>query len=369
MARRPSRLPLRAALAWGSLRNARGRAGPKEIHNVLIAHNLLLGDTLMLTPLLAALRAHYPEAQLVMTCAAAFLPLYEGRPYGVRAIAFDPRDPKSLTRLQERGPYDLALVPAESRHGWLARAAGARWVRGFEGGAWYYQASLDEKYSMPNHLETLADLMGALAAHELGHFNPTDWPEPTEGSFQAPKTPYAVLHLGAGSPLRYWPPENWAAVGSALADLGLHIILTAGPGQERLAEGVDLTGQFQDLTGRLDLRDMWHLLRRAKLLLSPDTGIVHLARLTQTPSVVLYGPGQAALYGPGRFFSGTPYQAVGLSDMPCRNRTMLFEKSRPWVAICKRKPQDCAFNARCTTEISVASVLAAIHSLLEATES
>lgn len=346
----------------------RGHRPPAgSVPSVLIAHNLLLGDTLMLTPLLARLRRRYPDARIVMTCAPGFLPLYEGRPYGVVTSAFDPRDPRSLARLRALGPFDLAIVPAESRHGWLARAAGARWVRGYAGGAWHYRASLDEAWPAPDRLTTLPDMMAALAgdpntAEE--RFDTKDWPAPGPGRFTRPDAPYAVLHLGAGSPLRYWPAEKWRVVASALVRRGLHVALSAGPGQEDLALAVDPEGRFQNVAGQLDLREMWHLLAAASILVSPDTGVMHLARLTTTPSVVLFGPGQAALYDPGLFYRHTPYRAVTITDMPCRNETLLFENDIPWVQICKREPEDCSFGARCSASISEEVALSAIAEVL-----
>ncbi len=370
MARRAHRLPLRARVAWHALMRGRGHRPPAgSVHSVLIAHNLLLGDTLMLTPLLARLRRRYPDARIVMTCAPGFLPLYEGRPYGVVTSAFDPRDPRSLARLRALGPFDLAIVPAESRHGWLARAAGARWVRGYAGGAWHYRASLDEAWPAPDRLTTLPDMMAALAgdpntAEE--RFDTKDWPAPGPGRFTRPDAPYAVLHLGAGSPLKYWPAAHWQAVAMALARRGLQVVLSAGTGQEGLAHAVDPDGRFQNVAGQLDLRDMWHLLAAARLLISLDTGIAHLARVTATPSIVLFGPGQAALYGPVAFYAATPYRAVTRPDMPCRNETVLFESSRPWIATCVRRPRDCAFAARCSTGILTEDVLRAVSAVLAA---
>ncbi len=373
MARRPSRFPVRSRIAWHALSRGRKRPpSPRGARNILIAHNLLLGDTLMLTSLLARLRHRHPDAHLVMTCPPAFLSLYEGRPYGVFASPFDPRDPQSLAQLRALGPFDLAIVPAESRHGWLARAAGARWVRGYAGGAWYYRASLDEAWPAPDRLTTLPDMMAALGGDEgseYERFDPRDWPPPRRGAFTPPEIPYAVLHLGAGSPLKYWSADNWHTVALSLAHQGLRVILSAGPGQEPLVHAVDPEGRFQNVAGQLDLRDMWHLLATARLLVSPDTGITHLARITGTPSVVLFGPGQAALYGPVQFYAGAPYRAVTRTDMPCRNETVLFERSRPWIQTCVRLPEDCAFGARCSTGISPETVLGAISEVLSETRS
>ena len=369
MARPKSRFPLRAAIAWQSLRTAIGRAPPKTVERILVAHNLLLGDTLMLASLLAGLRARYPKAVLAMTCPPALLPLYEGHPYGVEAIAFDPREPESLTRIAALGPFDLAIVPGESRHGWLARAAGARWVRGYRGGAWYYQAALDERCELPDRLQALVDIMGRLAKHDPGCFNPGDWPPPAPGAFEPPDSTYAVLHLGAGSPLRYWPPAHWRELAEILVQrFGLTPVFSAGPGQEELVRAADPHKRFLEVAGRLDLRDMWQLLKKAALLVSPDTGIAHLARLTKTPSVVLYGPGQADLFGPGQFFADAAYRAVTIAEMPCRNETVLFAGTRPWIRTCARMPSACHFEARCSTGIGVEKVISAIHDVLKTKE-
>ena len=367
MTRRASRLPLRTRIAWRALARGRRRPPAEDVRRILVAHNLLLGDTLMLTPLVARLRHRHPKAQLVMTCPPAFLPLYEGQPYGLTTVPFEPRDRHSLTRLRALGPFDLAIVPAESRHGWLARAAGARWVRGYAGGAWYYRISLDEALPAPDRLTTLPDMMAALAGDasaEDERFNPRDWPPPRRGRFTPPDIPYAVLHLGAGSPLKYWPAEHWQGAAVEMVRQGLHVILSAGPGQEALAHAVDPGGRYHNVAGQLDLRDMWHLLATARILVSLDTGIAHLARVTGTPSVVLFGPGQAALYGPAAFYAVAPYRAVTRPDIPCRDETVLFERSRPWIQTCVRSPEDCAFTARCSTGISENDVLEAIAAVL-----
>src|SRR3954466_14845680 len=94
---------------------------------ILIAHHLLLGDTIMLTPLIAKCRARWPDAEIVMTCPVAYAGLYARRPYGVRALPYDPPEPSTLKPLLAFTGFDLALIPADSRMSWLARALDARW--------------------------------------------------------------------------------------------------------------------------------------------------------------------------------------------------------------------------------------------------
>lgn len=351
-------------MGWGVVRSRWFRTRPQEIRRVLIAHNLLLGDTIMLTPLLAALRARYPRAQVVMTCHPHFLPLFAPQPYGVIALPFDPREPQSLRQLKAHGPYDLGIVPAESRHGWLARAAGARWVIGFPGEAWYYRLSLDEPHPWPTTPHTVADAIATLIGPP-GHYDPAAWPAPTARSYRAPTQPYVILHLGAGSPLKYWPPDRWRALAQHLTTSHNTVVLSAGPGQSELIDAVDPTGQYLAVAGTLDLADLWHLWAGASLLIAPDTGVTHLAKLTQTPTVALFGPGQAALYGPGTFFAGMRYQAVTVSAIPCRDESVVFGQSIGWVKTCVRPTAACHFEARCTQAIDLKEVLASAYAILQ----
>ena len=85
------------------------RRAPEAPRRILIVHHLLLGDTLMLTPLLAKLRARFPKAEVVMALPDAFAPLYSGRPYGVRALGWNPRTPAASALWRE--PGYLATLP------------------------------------------------------------------------------------------------------------------------------------------------------------------------------------------------------------------------------------------------------------------
>ena len=110
-----------------------GARAPRAPRRILVAHHLLLGDTLMLTPLLAKCRALWPDAELVMTCPPPFVGLYATAPYGVRVLPYDPADVASLGGLRREPPFDLALVTGDNRLQWLARALGARWIVAFAG--------------------------------------------------------------------------------------------------------------------------------------------------------------------------------------------------------------------------------------------
>jgi ADP-heptose:LPS heptosyltransferase len=108
-----------------------------------------------------------------------------------------------------------------------------------------------------------------------------------------------VVHPGAAAGSRRWPAERWAAVAGDLAGEGRRVVLTGGPGEEATCQSVALADEaITDLGGQLELRELAWLIGRARLLLSGDTGVAHVATAHGTPSVVLFGPTSPGLWGP-----------------------------------------------------------------------
>jgi hypothetical protein len=88
-----------------------------------------------------------------------------------------------------------------------------------------------------------------------------------------------------------------------------------------------------------------------------------MAKLARTPSVVLYGPGSPALFGPGRFWRNHPYRAVTIPDFPCRDQHGVFKREVTWVRRCYRTPTECPAPA-CMHAIETESVVANCRELL-----
>ena len=367
-----SRGPMRAvvialALARWPLRVRRRPAAPRRI---LVLHHLLLGDTLMLTPLLARLRARHPSAEIVMTVATSYAPLYAGRPYGVLAHPFDARDLATFWPLL-RGPrFDLVILPADNRWSWLARALGAAWIVGLAGDRPAHKNwPVDElrPYSeRPTAFgETAASLVDAQAGER---YAPAAWPPPVAVGPARVGGDYAVLHVGASTPLKRWEPARWRAVADWLEARGILPVWTVGPGEAPLLDAIERTQAHPRFAGTLTLGQLWHLLAGARVLVAPDTGVAHLGRIVGVPTVALFGPGSAVICGAGDFFAGCPYRAVTVDPFPCRDQTIQFFRNVPWVRRCERMPGvppgGCA-RALCMEAIGVTAVTSAIESLLE----
>ena len=348
--------------ALASRLRARGAHG--EPRRILVAHNLLLGDTLMLTPLLAKLRERHPASEIALLAAPSSAPLYERRPYGVRALPFRPADSATTEALLREEPFDLAFVVGDNRYSWLAAAMGSRHVVAHGGDP---RASsnwlVDEAHAYPGRAGSWGDMVAELVDGAAPKpFARGDWEAPSARPFELPGNPYAVLHVGGSTILKHWPSERWTALADALASQGLSIAWSAGPGEEALVKAADPQGRHLSFAGRLDLAQLWRLVAGARLLVAPDTGVAHLGRVAWTPTVTLFGPGSAVLAGPGDFWRDTAWRAVGRDPFPCRDQQFLFRRRVDWVRRCGRTVEECA-EPRCMHAIGVDEVLAAAAEL------
>ncbi len=362
----PSRLAGRTRVVLKALRRRATtavRRPPRDPRRILIAHHLLLGDTLMLTPLLAKLRERHPRAEVVMALPEPVAPLYAGAPYGVQAIGWNPRTPAASPIWRQAG-FDLALIPGDNRFSWLALALGSRWIVAFGGDrppskSW----PVDELRRYPGAPAGWGDIVATLVdGPPPARYVRSDWPAPIAASFDLPSRAYAVLHVGASSPLKQWDPSRWRALAASIEARGLEPVWSAGHGEDAIVRECAGETRYRSYAGALSLPQLWRLLANASLLVAPDTGVAHLGRIVGTPTVALFGPGSATISGAGEFWRDAQYRAVTISPFPCRDQRVLFKRDLAWVRRCGRTLAECA-HPRCMDAIDLDSVLAAIADL------
>jgi ADP-heptose:LPS heptosyltransferase len=349
------------------------RRKPSLPQRIFIAHHLLLGDTLLLTPLLAKLRAQYPQARIVLACPRAIVPLYAGRPFDVDVLPFDPRRLDTVRAILSSGPYDLGIVAGDNRHAWLALGADCRWIVAHAGDrpAWK-NLPINEMVPYPSSPAAWADLATELVAGPPPqHYRVTDWPAPPY--VEQPDTPiplqrYVVLHPGASTAVKRWPDARWRALAERVIALGFLPVWSGGPGEVELIRTLDPAGQYPNFAGRLGLGELWHLFVGAKAVVCPDTGVAHLGRLVGVPTIALFGPGNAQIHGAGEYWHDVPFEPVTVADMPCRDQPFIFRRQVDWVRRCDRNASTCVAwhgdHADCMGRLSVERVVDALHNVL-----
>lgn len=119
---------------------------------------------------------------------------------------------------------------------------------------------------------------------------------------EAPSVPHAVVvHAGASSRARRWPEERFAVVARWAVERGHPVVLTGSRDEAGIARRVQRFARLPAdtvLAGHTDLEQLAALVASARLVVSGDTGVAHLASAYGTPSVVLFGPTPPSRWGP-----------------------------------------------------------------------
>ncbi|MBA2242301.1 MAG: putative lipopolysaccharide heptosyltransferase III [Chthoniobacterales bacterium] len=108
------------------------------------------------------------------------------------------------------------------------------------------------------------------------------------------RSEFVLLHPGSARAEKFWEPERWAALISWATEHNLSPVLTGGnsPLEQTHIARIKSHARhpFVDLSGQVDLLTLAALIQRARLLTTVDSAPMHLAVATQTPQVVLFGP-------------------------------------------------------------------------------
>lgn len=303
-----------------------------SVRQILIIRLGRLGDVVLATPLVRALRRAFPDSQVDWVIKQEFAPLLQGLPGLRQVIALDTREglPGLLRLAREiRGRrYDLVVdlhgVPRSyllcARSGatmrrryrkWLLRRrllTGLGWnlLRGAPGVAERYFTALEDFGITPDHGPPELNL-DPEARRESAH-RLADLPRPRIG-----------LAPGATRFTKRWPAESFAAAGSRLAErFSGSLVIIGGPEDESIAEvvaGQVSGGPVQNLAGRLSLPQAAAVLAELDLLISNDTGLMHLATAVQTPVVAVFGPTTREL---GFFPRGPKAKVIEHANLSCR---------------------------------------------------
>lgn len=128
--------------------------------------------------------------------------------------------------------------------------------------------------------------------------------------------PWVTIHPGSTAPSRRYPPESFAAAARRLVrDHGLQVVFTGGPAEAALIKEIQRgmeDAPSLSLAGELNLGELAALIARAPLLVSNNTGPVHVAAAVGTPVVDLY-----ALTNPQHTPWGVPHRVLN-HDVPCK---------------------------------------------------
>lgn len=296
------------------------------MNRILIVRLSALGDIVHALPVLAAIARHWPEAKvdwLVEDAYAPILSLAKGlsRRVVVRGrantetadtISFGGVTGYARAAAHLRGQHYDAVLDLQGliKSGVWARVSGAPRVIGFD------RAHLREPHAARLYTETVVPRDAPHVIHKNLSILQAIGVE--AGPLELPLTPvagpatveaiataggprqYVVLNPGAAWPNKRWPADRFGAVAGALSErVGLPSLVTWGPSERDLAGAVSRAsdGAAQPAPPTA-IADLAVLMRDAALVISGDTGPLHIAAAMGTPLVGLYGPTWPERNGP-----------------------------------------------------------------------
>ncbi len=277
-----------------------------------------LGDVVHAIPAVAALRGRYPSARIdwmIDPRYAELLELIEGLddviPVRPRAIGPGAAGLLSAVRRARRVGYDAVIdLQGLLKSAVLARAAGGARTIGFpkaclrEPLARFFYSDTHDPGPDDRHVVSMnLAVLGAAGVVEREARFPLRVPRTTVALAVAERSGadgYALVNPGAAWPNKRWPASRFGAVSSAIRrDLGLRFLVLWGPGEEGLASDVvSASAGAAELAPATTIQDVVGLAAGARLMVSGDTGPLHLAAAVGTPIVALLGPTLPERNGP-----------------------------------------------------------------------
>ena len=264
-----------------------------------------IGDLVLTTPALAALRAAWPEAHIALAVApgcagllgavpsvSAGVVLGKGRGFAPwqqvltgawdLCVDFTGTDRSALATGLSRAKARVAFASVKKRK--LRAVAFNRFV----------DSPVRERHTVDHYLDLVADVIGRAPIQA----EPSLALPPVSQAEAARLTgggEFAVIHPGTARAEKYWVPERWAAVIAHLRERhGLECVLTGGADEFERAHISKIQSALakpaHDLAGKIDLLTFAAVIERARVCVSCDTGAVHLAAAARTPQIALFGP-------------------------------------------------------------------------------
>ncbi len=278
-----------------------------------------IGDLLLSTPALDALKERYPKSRIDLVSSPRAVELLKGHKSLDNLYSFDVlrfRNPVSLLRPSNfreanrqirslrNNHYDilLSLNNVASVRGAitlglvLKRIRGAVWAgRNTDGRAPYFDISVKERLATagpePLIKLELVKQLGASAAPRRLSF-PDVSKEGRELQEQSGRGKWAAVIPGKQDLRRAWPLSRFIEVASNLKDMGYNIAVVGGPGERSLGTSIQesLGESVKNFCGVLSLRQTAILLSQMKLVVTNDTGPMHIAAAVNTPMVAIFDP-------------------------------------------------------------------------------
>jgi heptosyltransferase-2 len=336
-----------------------------HILKILVRSTNWIGDAVMATPALGAIRAAFPSSEIVLAANPVVSELMSPHPFCDRVIVYDKRGPHRgigglwrFCRSLAEERFDLAILFQNAiEAAIIAKLARIKTRAGYgtdgRGMLLTHAVRASKEARRLHHIQYYLNMLEGLGIPPAGQelrLQCTDEEKSWADNVLGPGK-WAAINPGAayGSAKR-WYPERFAQVADALtSDFGYESLLVGGPGEAEIGSDIEsrMRSKPLNLIGRTSVRQLMALLASVQLVITNDSGPMHVAAAFGRPIVALFGP--------------TDHTTTS----PLCSRFSLVRKETECAPCLKRQ---CPTDHRCMADISVNDVLYAVETLLRPEE-
>lgn len=282
----------------------------EQIERILIIRLAPLGETVLTTPVIRALRHHFQNAYIAYMVAPTREDLVSANPHLNEVLTYQTSAPKLIYQIARR-QFQMAIVLQPTfrlvLHTFLARIP---FRVGFEtnaGGKKLLNLAVPNNTSQ-HETQRYLDVVRALGI-EVVDSEPEVFVDSAsitwvnnflENQKLSDGKRIIGLNPGAATPYRRWHAANFAALGDQLHETySAHIMITTGPREGELANQVaELMSHSPVIVDQATPMQLAALLQRCHLYISNDTGPMHLSTAVKTPTVALFGASNLTQWAP-----------------------------------------------------------------------
>ena len=341
----------------------------KEVRHILLRSANWVGDAVMTTPAIRAVRKNFPRASITILAKPWVIPVFQHNPHVDEMMVYDAAG-------RHKGALGLLRLSRDLKHANFDLAI--LFQNAFEAALLAFAARIPRRlgYATDGRTALLTDRLYTYRGLKKGHLidyyrgivsgagldldgrglelfiSPREQVQAEAflaGAGVDPGESIAGLNPGAtfGTAKR-WLPERFAELSQRLhTDRGIRSLLFGGPGEAQLGQQIAAQsgGCAINLCGRTNLREAMVLIDRCRFFITNDSGLMHVAAALNKPQLAIIGP--------------TDFIATGPSN---KNSRLVRVPGACDLSPCLKV--DCPIDHRCMTRITVDRVLDELQTLL-----
>jgi len=327
-----------------------------SFRNILVVSNTGLGDTLLSTPSIVSLRKSFPEIRITFLINKKMFPLFEGFEFIDDFVLYSSgflsqlkiiseirsREIDTIFLFHSNGPEDIFFSVLGGARNILKTTddVNHKFLKIF-----LNSANIDQKHNIEKKLDLVKFFNPSIISKKM--LIPGKFYKKNGFIIKNQKYLYLGIQMGAQDAYKMWPLENFIKLANRLQSnfLNIKFVLLGSTSVEHLISdnferAIEDKDSVINLCGKSKINELPILINDLDLLLTNDTGAMHLAIALQVKTVSLFGPTDSKIYGPyqdynfhkviqvdGSFVNVVPKKQRGSDGMALITIDQVFDKT------------------------------------------